>query len=302
MVGSNIETRDHLWLVDMWPHVGQFRQGLDLPGEEDPCENWEIVPRTYTGLLTWAYVGRHPAPADSTRSLMLLYKEPHVYKNAPEGLLCPVGIRVQGYVDKCNLNALGNWTDESAPQTALQSILLSGSGTHQGIFGEYKAAVDEVVSFIYRTLNARAPESYRSQSDQLYATRRVFTKITAKNRDAPSALTPGDDPMGLCQNIRDHWRVLDKAQVGMFVGDAEDELGGSKVPCEPLLITEGDFVDVCIGFDIVTRRQKGSLVHQVHLTIEHILLLVAAAEIMPMDVEPQPVHVQGPGLSFSGAI
>ncbi|KAJ7142804.1 hypothetical protein C8R44DRAFT_866095 [Mycena epipterygia] len=239
-----------------------------------------------------------PAPSDSTRTLLLLYKQPHVYKNAPQGLLCPVGVRVQGFIDKCNLKPLGNWTKDSLPQTALQSITLSGGLGHQPLFDDYKAAVDEVVAFIYRALNSAPVNNGRPTSDSLYATRRVFTKITGRNRDAPSVLSAGDDPMLLCDAIRNTWRVTEKARVGMYVENVGEVGGGSRVPCEPLLLAEGDFVDVCVGFDIVTRYNRSGAQHQVHLTIEHVLLLTPAAENIPMDVEPQSVHIQGPGLDF----
>ncbi|KAJ7088626.1 hypothetical protein C8R44DRAFT_892691 [Mycena epipterygia] len=108
--------------------------------------------------------------------------------------------------------------------------------------------------------------------------------------------------MRICDSVNEAWRVVDKAQVGMYITDTVNVSGATKVPCDPLLITEGDFVNVCIGFDIVTRQTKGTVFHQVHLTNEHILLLVAAAEVGPMDDVPEVVHVQGPGLSFASSV
>jgi hypothetical protein len=54
-------------------------------------------------------------------------------------------------------------------------------------------------------------------------------------------------------------------------------------------LNEGDFVDVCVGFDIVTcRNRQGKTIHQVHLTIELVLLL-ASATVVPK-VSPSFTH------------
>jgi hypothetical protein len=71
--------------------------------------------------------------------------------------------------------------------------------------------------------------------------------------------------------------VLKKLSVGVYV---EDEDGNFKAPCDALVFAEGDFVDVCVGFDIVSKKGRdGAMVVQVHLNIEHVLLLVAGPDI-----------------------
>jgi hypothetical protein len=72
---------------------------------------------------------------------------------------------------------------------------------------------------------------------------------------------------------------MKKVSVGMYVEEVE-ESEHFKVPCDAMIFTEGDFVDVCIGFDIVSKRGRDGWMNvQVHLNIEHILLLVAGPDV-----------------------
>ncbi|KAJ7442825.1 hypothetical protein B0H11DRAFT_2251286 [Mycena galericulata] len=288
MFGSNFETLEHDWLVNIWPAELRFKNALGIDDPDSDVESWAAVPRTYTGLLNWAYVARNPSPQDMTRSLLLLYKTPHVYPGAPSNMLYPVGIRVQGYVEKCNLRGLGNWDGQGPPQSALQSIVLSGGPEHGSIFQEYIKGIDEVKGYIFKCLSQAAPPS--PHREELYIARRVFTKVTSANRSAKTVLSPGDDPMMLAHNVARAWRVLSKANVGMYIADDVDPLDSVSVPCEPLTIGEGDFVDVCVGFDIVTRFMRGIPHHQIHLTMEHVLLLKGAGSEDEMAMQPGTVY------------
>jgi hypothetical protein len=165
----------------------------------------------------------------------------------------------------------------------------------------------------------------------MFIGRRVFSKVcmprgrrtvpnvpqvTSGNHKSNSALQDGDDPMGFCKAIDSEWRVLQKVKVGMYMVDDVDPSDGFTVPCEALVIIEGDFVDVCVGFDIVNRRNNktGEPEVRVHLNIEHVLLLVSAGDddlvrnsrsvfrwylrSTQADEDPETVYVQEPGLSF----
>jgi hypothetical protein len=94
----------------MWPKYLQFSDALEIPKEDQPVLPHEVVPRSYAGLLAWAYIRQNRRVKDHTRGLMLLYKDPPVYPNSPAELMCPVGVRVQGFIERCNLKTLGNWT------------------------------------------------------------------------------------------------------------------------------------------------------------------------------------------------
>ncbi|KAJ7276035.1 hypothetical protein C8J57DRAFT_1505338 [Mycena rebaudengoi] len=177
MVSSHIETVHHTWLVDELPEVLRFKDALGFPKADEPVPNWQVVPRTHSAKLNWAYVGANPSAQDPTRSILLIYKYPHLYPNSPENIVHSVSIRIQGFVDKCNLRTLGNWEGSMAPQAAVQFITLSGGGIIDDQFLEYKQAVDEVVQYIYKSLNAEAPVTKWDESHTLHATRRVFSKV-----------------------------------------------------------------------------------------------------------------------------
>ncbi|KAJ7021405.1 hypothetical protein C8F04DRAFT_1273762 [Mycena alexandri] len=268
------------------------------PGPNEPLEAYHCVPRTYAALLDWAYVAKNPSARDHTRELLLLYKQPRILPNSPRGILCPGGVRVQGFVERCNLKPLGSWESGKSPQAAIQHIVLSGGTDNAHVFREYKSSVNEVIKYIMRTLGVAVPANFgRDDLDSMFIARRVFTKVNSVNRRLPSALEPGDDPMDLCRAIESEWRVLKKVKTGMYMPGAMDPDDSINVPCAPMMISEGDFVDVCVSFDIVARRAKhNELTVKVHLNIEHILLLVEGADIGV--VEQEAAVFQDPGLSF----
>jgi hypothetical protein len=107
---------EHNWLADEWPEHLQFRTALGIPMDGEEVLNHQVVPRTDQGLLSWAYVGTNPSATDRSRTLRLLYRNPPVYKNRPLHVIFPVGVRIQGFVDSCNLRALGNWKRFGLPR------------------------------------------------------------------------------------------------------------------------------------------------------------------------------------------
>ncbi|KAJ7480253.1 hypothetical protein B0H11DRAFT_2233381 [Mycena galericulata] len=107
--GSNFETLEHDWLVNIWPAELRFKNALGIDDPDSDVEPWAAIPRTFTGLLNWAFVVRNPSPQDMMWSLFLLYKTPRGYPGAPSNMLYPMSVRMQEYVEKCNLRGLGNW-------------------------------------------------------------------------------------------------------------------------------------------------------------------------------------------------
>ncbi|KAJ7046267.1 hypothetical protein C8F04DRAFT_1248519 [Mycena alexandri] len=298
MPASNFEGSDHNWLLYKWPAELRFPDALDIPGPNEPLETFHCVPRTYAALLDWAYVAKNPGARDHTRELLLLYKQPRILPNSPRGILCPVGVRVQGFVERCNLKPLGSWESGKSPQSAIQHVVLGGGKDNAHVFREYKNSVNEVIKYILRTLDVPIPASVeRDDRDLMFIARRVFTKVNSVNRRLPSALEPGDDPMDLCKGIDNEWRVLKKVKTRMYMAGDMDPDGSYNVPCASMMIAEGDFVDVCVSFDIVTRRVRhNELTVKVHLNIEHVLLLAPGVDIGV--VEEEAVILQDPGLSF----
>ncbi|KAJ7303589.1 hypothetical protein DFH08DRAFT_969900 [Mycena albidolilacea] len=290
MVFSNIETAAHTWLADEWPEHLQFRTALGIPMDGEDILNHMVVPRTDQGLLSWAYVGTNHSATDRSRTLRLMYKNPPLYKNNPPHVIYPVGVRVQGFVDTCNLRPLGNWKRGSPPSSALQCIVLSGGAGLDHQFSQYKAAISEIITYIYRCLNVHRPTSEVQERSTIFAARRVFTKINARNCHLPSALGAGDDPTNDSASVETNWKVLDKVNVGMFVPDDVDPTDGAFVSMDPFHLRSGDFVDVCLGFDIVSRGSRGGRTVQVHLTIDHILLLSAAEKATVVGPGPEVVE------------
>ncbi|KAJ7155912.1 hypothetical protein C8R43DRAFT_949466 [Mycena crocata] len=300
MSASNVETPDHVWAAQLWPEGLRFAEALGIPRDDEPILNHQVVPRTYAGLRDFAFICKNPRQRDHTRGILLTYRHPHMYANTPKGIICPVGIRVQGFIERCNLKPIGSWSPDKTPQSAFQHIVLSGGKEHGNIFFHYKTAVNDVVKFIHRELDV-PPPTHRGEDDpeKMFVRRRVFTKVDVSNRRKASALEPGDDPMEYCKAIDREWRVMSKVAVGMYVPDEIEESEGDKVPCDPMVVSEGDFVDVCVGFDIVTRRSKDNkLVVQVHLNIEHVLVLVPAVEADEQEGTMEPAFFQAPGIIF----
>ncbi|KAJ7301338.1 hypothetical protein DFH08DRAFT_827674 [Mycena albidolilacea] len=220
------------------------RAGIPMDGED--ILNHMVVPRTDQGLLSWAYVGTNHSATDRSRTLRLMYKNPPLYKNNPPHVIYPVGVRVQGFVDTCNLRPLGNWK-RSPPSSALQCIVLSGGAGLDHQFSQYKAAISEIITYIYRCLNVHRPTSEVQERSTIFAARRVFTK----------RLVPGTTRQTTPRSVETNWKVLDKVNV---------------------------------GFDIVSRGSRGGRTVQVHLTIDHILLLSAAEKATVVGPGPEVVE------------
>ncbi|KAJ7084461.1 hypothetical protein B0H15DRAFT_802523 [Mycena belliarum] len=307
MPTSSIETDDHSWLASLWPEHLRFFHALDLKETVTEYERFSVVPNTTAGYREWAYVGRNPAERDATRGLLLLYKSPPSLRNAPHDALFPVGIRVQGFIERCNMKTLGTWASGRTPASALHFIVLSGGKEYADVFAQYKAAVRATVEYIFRCLDVQ-PSVDDEDPDTMFITRRVFTKVTGSNRMKPSALERGDDPLGVCQAVERDWRILSKPSVGMYVADDVDPSESVIAPCDGMALTAGDFVDVCVGFDIMHKRTRtGEVSVQVHLKLEHVMLLAPAeenvAQIPHTDLAPKAegttdVTVQNPGMTF----
>ncbi|KAF8177141.1 hypothetical protein K438DRAFT_1978788 [Mycena galopus ATCC 62051] len=255
MVSSNIETSDHKWLADAWPTHLQYGRAIGTADEGTAPKNFEVVPRTFQGLFDWAYVGSNPSASDRSRAARLLYKEPPLLKNVPSNLIFPVGVRVQGFVNSCNLRKLGNYKKGMPPQAALQAIVLSG-GAHEHVFAQYRAAVFEVVNYIRWCLGLKAFEGGDADRKTMFIARRVFSKINAKNCHQQSVLEAGDDPLNDAAAVSDSWRVIKKANIGMYVQDEHDPDASVFAAMDAFNVRPGDFVDVCVGFDIVTRAER----------------------------------------------
>lgn len=83
-----------------------------------------------------------------------------------------------------------------------------------------------------------------------------------------------DDPENLCKKMSNEWVVSDKLPIGRKVD------GHKYVRCSPLIIGNGDFVDVAVELDIATSRNaSGGNMNHVHLSMQHVIQLVTAQDV-----------------------
>ena len=88
--------------------------------------------------------------------------------------------------------------------------------------------------------------------------------------DAPaSVLMPADDPEDRCAILDGQWLIAEKLQIGRLLDN------GDTVQCSPLALSEGDFVDVGLSFDIaLAKAPNGQRKVRVFLCLEHVLQLL----------------------------
>ncbi|KAJ6623308.1 hypothetical protein B0H10DRAFT_2213700 [Mycena sp. CBHHK59/15] len=286
---SFIETPDNEWAAEVWPGILQFSEALGLPAYTAHSPPWVVVPLTLTAILDWAYVHRSDQVADYTREHVLLYKNP---PHAALNTVFPVGVRVQGFIMRSTLGMLGNW--EGTPGTAVsaaQSVALGCGGYREPWHATMLAfrAIEDLVQTSLSSGGFSRPGHRASTRDvvdqELYLTRRVFEKITTRNRGVRlSGYKTGTIHLVTALQSATNGELLEKFR--------QDDC-------------PGDFVDVCIRFDIVAKREgkRGEMTYHVRYTIQHILLLKSAADLeaelgAPEELRGPLVTVIEQGLSF----
>jgi len=94
-------------------------------------------------------------------------------------------------------------------------------------------------------------------------------QVGDEEKQKGSILTPADDPENRCAALRGHWKVTDKLQIGRLLDN------GETVQCSALALSEGDFVDVGLTFDVaMTKSANGQRRVRVFLLMEHVLQLL----------------------------
>ena len=73
---------------------------------EHEHEFWQLVPVTFEDICDWAYVSVNKTSDDQTRRHLVLYRDPAV---ANSDIIYPVTFRIQGFVERAKLTALGDW-------------------------------------------------------------------------------------------------------------------------------------------------------------------------------------------------
>lgn len=74
--------------------------------------------------------------------------------------------------------------------------------------------------------------------------------------------------------MSNHWIVTERLPIGKKVE------GQKYVRCNPLILSNGDFVDVAVELDIATSRNaNGVTANRVHLSMQHVIQLVTAQDV-----------------------
>ncbi|KAJ7209370.1 hypothetical protein C8J57DRAFT_1540385 [Mycena rebaudengoi] len=282
---SFIETEDHEWAVDAWPEGIQFGAGLNLPAYCAKNQAWVTVPIGLADMLDWAYVHRVRNAADYTREHLLLYKKPPA---TSDNALFPVGIRVQGFVLKAALAPLGTWDGKrNTAVSAIQTLAL-GCGGHEEPWRATIAALTSIQQLVHTALVGGGYD------DSNY--NRGHREIV--DREADIVLP---DNIQESRDTPDEWMVTKKLSSGRLVCSVDNDYFE---PYDSRAIAEGDFVDVCIGFDIVAKRnfKRGEPTYQLRFTIQHIILLKKAEDVVsgdsPETYRAVPVTVIDQGIQF----
>jgi hypothetical protein len=87
-----------------WPKPLDKR--IELVDGTDEPKFWQVVPTTFEEMCDWAYVSMNKISNDQTRRHLVLYRNPEVTHGS---VVYPVTLRVQGFVERAKLTALGDW-------------------------------------------------------------------------------------------------------------------------------------------------------------------------------------------------
>ncbi|KAJ6612563.1 hypothetical protein B0H10DRAFT_1952249 [Mycena sp. CBHHK59/15] len=196
----------------------------DGTGDKSPVENWQVGPSSTSRKHDWAYIRANLNFCDSTRNLNVIYKQPHEYPHAPSSIFYAVGVWAQGFVDWCDLRALGTWSENTSPHSALQFVVLSRGKDRHDVFTQYKAAMQEITDYTYFCLNEHPHPSTRVEYESMHIGWQVFTKCPRTS----------DNPEGRVVAIDNYWHITSKASVGMHIPNNVDQLMETMFPATPL--------------------------------------------------------------------
>ncbi|KAJ6554924.1 hypothetical protein DFH09DRAFT_1165915 [Mycena vulgaris] len=268
---SFIETNDHSWSADLWPPHLPFSSALGIPAHSAHAADWTVAPSNCAAMYDWTFISKNTASREPRREQVLLYKSP---PRVAVNTLFPV--------------ANG---DASTSISATQSVVLECRGN----FGPWEATlsamrnIEDLVQFQW-SLQGYGPTEFfldrsgrAGQFQDLYCARCVFQKVTPQTAA----------------------RVMKKRSSGRLLKDVE----GSDYfeAYNARAFTPGDFVDLCIGFEIVSlrpSRRSSDVRFKLRPVIQHIVLLRnAPLEDITQGAEPieDPVllTVEEQGFSFS---
>ncbi|EKM51730.1 uncharacterized protein PHACADRAFT_31548 [Phanerochaete carnosa HHB-10118-sp] len=235
-------------LRDQWPRfVGRpLLDDLDA----DTAESWQMVPVSEHDLGLWAKVVGAGQDTTGCKRFRLVYKT----KDDIQGFNRPseVRLRLQGVVKKWELGPLGDW-EGSKCLGAAQRLELYGDFAPE-VFAVQLDALFKLVNFIGRMLRCdRVCADYRNES--------------VRAGRVCSALLDDDDPEYLARRVQEEWVITHRPG---YLLETDD---GDLVETTPHAFHVGDFVDVAVTYDILTRVVRGVKTAEISIGVEDVLRL-----------------------------
>ncbi|OBZ77797.1 hypothetical protein A0H81_02175 [Grifola frondosa] len=185
--------------------------------------------------------------------------------------MCQLTVRLQGFIDSLNLKPLGNWNghDHDAPR-AIQFINLS-SGGFMPPFTAQKEAMANLRAMISESVGGDT-EHDSLEGSNIVLKRRVFTRVRPTHTPS-SALRVGDDPTGKAARIASRWIVDHR------ISAAIQHVDGRIVPATHMAFHKGDFVDVAVFAEVVTRRTGRTTNVDVNFAVQSVVRLTSVSEL-----------------------
>lgn len=152
------------------------------------------MPVTFEEICDWAYVSVSKVSNDQTRRHLVLYRSPEATLDL---VVYPVTLRVQGFIERAKLIALGDWdgyvaiidlnlehVNRAAPRNrstamrAMQHLTLSCGG-HLKPWLAFQTAIRHIRQLVHNTIGGpkHLVETVQRPNELMHFQRRVFTKV-----------------------------------------------------------------------------------------------------------------------------
>ena len=163
-------------------------------------------------------------------------------------------------------------------------------------------ALNDMITFIHKKLDHPLPAP-READDDIMISHRVFTKVRSAHiyvtRSSPSQVTSrnrhdkaffppaADDPKGYVSSLSKDWRILDTPEFARRTDN------GEVTPCDHLVFSRGDLVEVYVTFEVAETRSKRRPEDElrVHLSFNGVVQLLAASKVRNKYIEHCARHL-----------
>jgi hypothetical protein len=145
-------------------------------------------------MCDWAYVSTNQISPDQTRRHLVLYRDLDMMEGS---VVYPVTFRVQGFIERAKLTALGDWDgcvpvfnhaviiiispmprNSTSAMSAMQYLTLS-SGGHPRPWRVFQTAIRHVRQLVHNSIGGprHFVEGVQKANEVMHLQRRVFTKV-----------------------------------------------------------------------------------------------------------------------------